>query len=131
MGSIHLQPLYDEAFFHAEVQNATVAIEQARARFSEASRMDGFSFEVVVPEPELTDDAWLAGQLVAPLVYFCQSLGAPPPACPGIFVSLFAGRTLYCVIAAEVIAWASHEIGMSVEDLVERYGTHELGAEPR
>ena len=129
MSSINLQPLFDEAFFHADVESATLAIEQARARFSEEAQLDGFSFEVVVPE--LADEAWLAGQLVGPLVYFCQSLGAPPPACPGIFVSLFAGQKLHCVIAAEVIAWAGRELGMSTDDLIERYGTHEMEAPPR
>ena len=123
MGTIQLQSLLDEAFFQSEVESATRAIEQARARFSEASKLDGFSFEIIVPE--VVDDAWLSGQLIGPLVYFCQSLGAPPPACPGIFVSLFSGSRLYCVIAAEVIAWAGRELGMSSDELIERYGTHE------
>lgn len=129
MSTLDLQPLLDEAFFHAEVEDATRAIEQARERFSAAAHTDGFSFEVVVP-PE-PDDDWLAGRVVGPLVYFCESTGAPLPACPGVFVSFFRGRELACVLAAEVLAWARARLGLTDEELAERYGTHELETAPR
>lgn len=118
-----LAPLFQLAFHATDVVDATQAIEQARARFSAEAKLDGFSYEVVVPgEP---DRDWLAERLLKPLVYFCESRGSPIPACPGVFVSLFAGRRLYCIVAAEVIAWASRELGVDVAGLRMQYGLHE------
>jgi hypothetical protein len=123
MGTIDLAPLCAEAFFTCEPTNASEAIDEARGRFSDAAKMDGFSYEVSAPERP--DREWLIEGLVRPLIYFCESSGAPLPACPGVFVSLFVGQRLFCIVAAEVIAWAGALLGEEVKDLGVLYGTHE------
>ena len=43
-----------------------------------------------------------------------------------MFVSLFHGDNVYFVAAADVISWAEQELQMSVRELDELYGTHEI-----
>jgi hypothetical protein len=121
--AIDLGPLLRLAFHTSDVTDATRAIEEARARFSEVAKLDGFSFEVVVPSA--VDGDWVLDRVIRPLVYFCESRGAPPPACPGVFVSLFVGSRVHCVVGAEVLAWASRELGVSIPELHARYGLEE------
>jgi hypothetical protein len=111
------------AFHSSDVVDATQAIEEARARFAAEAKMDGFSYEVMVPAAPDLD--WMKDRLLRPLIYFCESRGAPVPACPGVFVSLFAGRNLHCVLGSEVLAWASRELGVPTADLQTRYGLGE------
>jgi Ala-tRNA(Pro) deacylase len=120
---IDLGPLLGLAFHSSDVLDATQGIEEARARFAAESKMDGFSYEVMVPT--VPDADWVRDRLVRPLIYFCESRGAATPACPGVFVSLFTGRKLHCVLGSQVLAWASSELGVPTADLQTRYGLKE------
>jgi hypothetical protein len=63
--------------------------------------------------------------VLRPLIYFCQSTGAAPPNCPGVFMSFFHGGRVYCVLGAEVIAWAAQQLAIEPQALIDRYGTGE------
>jgi len=118
-----IRPLFDEAFYTDEASRATEAIARARDAVSAAGRLDGVSLEIVVPERP--DERWLRERVLHPLIYYCQSTGASAPACPGVFVTLFHGDRLSCVLGAEVIAWAARLLGVAEQALVDEYGTHE------
>jgi hypothetical protein len=124
-----LHALLQEAFLEDEARHATEAIDRAHAMLAQAANLAGFNFELSIPDG--ADDRWLEEQLVRALVYLCQSRGTPPPACAGVFVSLYVGERLYCILAAEVVAWASEQLHVSEDELADRYGTHETGAAPR
>ena len=116
--SLDLSPLFALAFLTADAACANAAIDEARGITG------GRSYEVLVP-PE-PDAAWLEGALVSKLVYFCEAMRAPLPACAGVFVSLFVGERLCVVPAADVIAFACEALGVSSDELVRRHGTGEV-----
>jgi hypothetical protein len=126
---MNIDSLLQEAFFHDDALRATQLIDTARAQVAAAAHVDAFSMEVVVPDQP--DETWLAEHVLRPLVYFCQSTGVPPPACAGVFVTFFRGEQLYCVLAAEVIAWSARQLGVDDKAILERYGTHEDEHSPR
>ena len=116
--SLDLSPLFALAFLTSDATRASAALDEAR------EIAGGRSYEVIVPAaPDL---AWFEGALVSKLVYFCESTRAPLPACPGVFVSLFAGDRLHTVLAADVIAFACTALGVSPDELVRRHGTGEV-----
>jgi hypothetical protein len=116
--TIDLSPILARAFFTAGAADATAALDEARALSS------GRSWEIVVPaEP---DAAWLEGTLLKKLVYFCETTRAPLPGCGDVFVSFFAGERLFCVAAADVIAFAGEALGLSTDEMVARHGTGEV-----
>lgn len=120
-----LTRLIERAFFYDRpLRNATESIARARAAFAALTQGDGASFEVVAPLD--ADEAWVHRDLLQPLVYFCESEGRTLPRCPGVFLSLFVDDALYCIGAAEVIAWAGDALGLTADELRARYGTHEL-----
>jgi hypothetical protein len=118
--SLDLSPLLARAFHTSEAPRATIAIAEARDLQPEGSR----SYEVIVPAG--ADRAWLETALVKKLVYYCESTRAPLPACGGVFVTLFVGEHLYCVLASDVIAFACDALGTTSESLVQRFGTGEV-----
>jgi hypothetical protein len=122
--AIDLNGLLQKAFFVEQVQNATEAIERARARFAAATKTAGLDFEAVVPP--YPDELWVKERLLRPIIYYCDSEGLPLPACPGVFASLFLGDRLYCVAVADVLGWGCEQLGLGVEELHDRYGTHEI-----
>ncbi|HEX7838493.1 MAG TPA: STAUR_1299 family protein [Kofleriaceae bacterium] len=122
--SIDLSPLLEKAFFAEEVQNASEAIEHALEKFEHTTHTSGRPYEFVAPTDP--DEPWLRDQLVARLVYVCESEGAPVPKCGSGIVALFVGRWLYGIPAEDVVRWASERLGTSVEQLRAQYGTHEL-----
>src|SRR5436190_21312282 len=101
---IDLSRLLDKAFFTEEhVVNATEAITRANDRYLELANGGGASFDIVAPlEP---DENWARERVLHPLVYYCESKGATLPRRAGLFVSLFAGDKLYCLVPQDVIAW--------------------------
>ncbi len=127
---MNIDSLLKEAFFEGDAFSATPIIETARARVSAEANVDGFSFEVVVPDE--ADADWLRERVLRPLIYFGESAGMPPPACPGVFVTFFRGDRVYCVLGAEVIAWAAQQLGADEQALIREYGPGEReGAAPR
>jgi hypothetical protein len=118
-----IKSLLGEAFFTDDAKQATSAIGQARARVTEEGKVGAVSLEVVVPEQ--ADESWLHERVLHPLIYFCQSTGSPPPECTGVFISFFYGDRVYCVLGAEVIAWAAGQLHVEAQELADSYGTGE------
>jgi hypothetical protein len=116
---VDIKSLLREAFVNDRAENATSAIDRARARVAEVGGIAGRSLEVVVPERP--DEGWLRERVLGPLVYFCESTGAAPPSCAGVFMSFFYGGRLYCVLGAEILAWAS-ELGIRWQGLTPGLG---------
>jgi hypothetical protein len=122
---IDLKPLIEKAFYEEQpVRNATQSIEKAAGEFATRTRTDGVSFEVVAPRDP--DETWVHRSLLQPLVYFCECEGRPIPRCPGVFLALFVGDALYCIPVPDVIDWTRDQLGLTAEELRDRYGTHEL-----
>jgi hypothetical protein len=120
---MNIDPLLEEAFFDDEAVRATQSIELARDHVSKLAQLDAFSLEVVAPE--FPDEAWLRERVLRPLIYFCQSTGAAPPACAGVFVTFFHRGRIKCVLGAEVLAWGAKQLGVDAQSLIDRYGTGE------
>ncbi|SRR6266542_1582609 len=122
--AIDLDRLTSKAFYVEEnVRNATEALQRAAEKYIATYKTGGVSFELVVPPgPE---ESWARERLLRPLVYYCESEGAPIPKCPGVFLSLFRGANLYCITVADVVEWAGAQLGVTAEQLSELYGTHE------
>lgn len=114
---MEIDSLLNEAFLIADPMRATAAIDEARQRVATEGKLGAFSLEVVVPED--ADDRWLEDRLLRPLVYVSESIGTPAPDCPGVFVSFFARGRLFCVLGAEVIAWAAARRRCSPAELAE------------
>ena len=120
---MEIKSLLQEAFFTDDATRATSAIEEARTRVTREAKVGAFSLEVVVPEQP--DELWLRERVLRPLIYFCQSTGAPPPNCTGVFLTLFHHDRVHCVLGAEVLAWASAQLKIETQALIDRYGTAE------
>jgi hypothetical protein len=115
---LDLSPLLALAFLTADAAHANAALDEARGLTG------GRSYEVVVPPAP--DAAWFERALVSKLVYFCEVMRAPLPACAGVFVSLFVGDRLYLLHAVDVIAFACEALAVSPDELVQRHGTGEV-----
>jgi hypothetical protein len=126
---MNLDELLDEAFLVANQANATRAIAEARDLIAREGHLDGVSYEIVVPAG--ADETWIKDKVLAPLVYFCASRGASPPACPGVFLSIFSGGHVYFVLAAEALAWMKERLALDDRELIARYGTGETEAPGR
>lgn len=116
---MEIDSLFQEAFLIADPMRATEAIGEARQRVATEGKTGGFSLEVVVPAD--ADERWLEARVLRPLVYLGESIGAPAPDCPGIFLSFFARDRLFCVLGAEVIAWAAARQKRSPAELAQAY----------
>jgi hypothetical protein len=118
-----IKSLLKESFHSDDAKLATLAIETARERIETEANTGAFSLEVLVPK--VPDERWLRERVLRPLIYFAQSAGVPPPSCTGVFVSLFHRSRIYCVLGAEVIAWAAEQLGVTEQSLIAQYGTGE------
>jgi len=116
---MEIKSLLRAAFFTDDAKRATSAIEQARARVTDHAKVEAFGLEVTVPKRP--DEVWLRERVLRPLLQFCKATGALPPSCTGAFVTFFHHDRVYCVLGAEVLAWASAELQMEPEALTERY----------
>jgi hypothetical protein len=122
--AIDLKPLLARAFFVEKVRDATQSIERAREKYEQLAYAGALSLEYVVPPDP--DEGWLRERLLRSVVYFCESEGRSLPRGAGVFISLFAGDSLYCLTVPELLAWADEALGLSVDELRTLYGTHEL-----
>lgn len=120
---MNIDSLLQQAFFVDDAMRATAAIEDAREQIMATDRVGAFSLEVVVPPQP--DETWLREHVVRPIIYYCSSSGMAIPGCSGMFVTFFRDNKVYCVRAAQVVAWASKELGTDVDLLIEEYGTGE------
>ena len=106
-----IKSLLRRAFFSDDARRATSAIEQARVEVGASAPVDPFCLEVVVPRRP--DDRWLRDRALRPLQHLCRLLGSPPPECAGAFVAFFHHDRVYCVLGAEVLAWASARLELN------------------
>ena len=120
---MEIKTLLKEAFHSDDAKIATTAIESARARVEAEAKVGAFSLEVVVPKRP--DERWLRERVLRPLIYIAQSAGTPPPSCTGLFLTFFHRSRVYCVLGAEVIAWAAEQLGVFEQALIDQYGTGE------
>ncbi|HEY8206421.1 MAG TPA: STAUR_1299 family protein [Myxococcaceae bacterium] len=96
-------------------------VEMARVREQEGG-LSGLatSYELVLPAERAAEH--LVNQVLPRLVYFLECRGARPPNCAGVFVSIFSGDQLYFVRAGDMVEELSRLSGLSLEQMVERYG---------
>jgi hypothetical protein len=126
--SIDLSALFETQVYVEDVQSASEAIAHALEEYESKSHIGARVFEVVAPDDP--DEAWVTERLVHPLIYFCESEGFSIPNCRGVLVALYVGNTLHAIAAEQVIRWAAEEIGSTVENLHDRFGTHESTTSP-
>ena len=122
--AIDLQPLFDDAFYAEEVQNASESFARALEKYEATQHVGARPFEVVVPDEP--DEQWVREGLLQPLIYFCDSEGAVMPNCGGVVVLMFVGSQLYGIVADRVVRWASELLHVPPEQLTAQYGTHEV-----
>ena len=115
-----LAPLMDLAFDHAKAADANAAISRVRDEqgddFGQAT-----SYELLLPPRGEVEH--LTAKVLPKLVYFLECRGSKLPHCGGVFVSLFVGDELHFLHAADVVAELSRLSGLSMEELVKRYGS--------
>jgi hypothetical protein len=128
--------LLDLAYRNVPAAEANSAIAEARQQAAEAGAAPARplrddhssvplsrSYELVL-DPT-TDWQRFASDTLPRLVYHLESVGARPPLCKGIVIAAFVGERLYFLQAADVVRHAAEAIGISVDELFRRHGTHE------
>jgi hypothetical protein len=131
-----ISALLDLAYRDVPAAEANAAIAQARQQAAEAGaaparplRGDDSavplsrSYELVL-DPA-TEWQRFAADALPRLVYHLESVGAHPPLCKGIVIAAFVGDRLYFLHAADVVRHAADALGISVDELFRRHGTHE------
>jgi hypothetical protein len=131
-----LSRLLELAYRTVPAAEANTAIAQARREAAQSGaaaarplREDASpvplsrSYELVL-DPA-ADWQGFANDALPRFVYHLESVGAHPPVCKGIVVAAFVGDRLYFLHASDVVRRAAELIGISVEELFRRHGTHE------
>ncbi|HZN94615.1 MAG TPA: STAUR_1299 family protein [Myxococcales bacterium] len=113
-----VQALLERAFHRARAAEANV--EMARVREQEGGFAQATSYELVLPTERAVEH--LTARVLPRLVYFLECRGSRLPHCAGVFVSIFAGDDLYFVRASDMVVELSRLSGLSLEEMVERYG---------
>ena len=114
-----VQALLERAFHRARAVEANAAM--ARVREQEGSDLaQATSYELVLPAERAVEH--LTARVLPRLVYFLECRGSRLPHCAGVFVSIFAGDDLYFVRASDMVVELSRLSGLSLEEMVERYG---------
>ncbi|WNG36387.1 hypothetical protein F0U61_23945 [Archangium violaceum] len=107
------------AFDRAPALEANQAI--ARIRDQEGDELSGStSYELVLPAENVR--SYLLDYTLPRLVDYLESSGAKLPHCGGVFLSVFAGDTLYFLHAKDVVELLSRWSGLSMAELKTRYG---------
>jgi hypothetical protein len=116
-----LRELLLPAFREVDAREANEAIASARREKAGSDSGDELrSYELVLT----TWDAFVREQ-VGKLVYHLESMGAHLPDCRGVLISAFLGDRLYFVEAHAFVAQAGRMLGLTAEQLSERYGLGE------
>jgi len=120
-----LRELLEPAFREVPAREANLAIARARRERAGSDPDDDDapalrSYEVVLS----TWETFVREQLPK-LVYHLESVGAHLPECRGVMISAFAGERLFFVDAKALVARLCRMIGLSADQLVNRYGTGE------
>lgn len=119
-----LEALMAGALHHASPADANQAIAAARAHLG-GEFTEALSYEIVVPA--LDPDGYLTQRALPKLVYFLDCRGAKLPSAPGVFVSLFTPAGLYFLDAGEVVQVLARARGLTLAELVHRYGQTGVG----
>ncbi|MHB8878614.1 MAG: STAUR_1299 family protein [Myxococcaceae bacterium] len=119
-----LEALLARAFHRARAADANAELEAVRLSSLEQSGAELLSYEVLVPEQEPI--RYLVEALLPKLVYFLECRGAKLPRAPGVFAALFVGDGLYCLHASDLLDELMKLSGLSVEQLVERWGANSV-----
>jgi hypothetical protein len=114
-----LSTVLGRAFHQARAAEANQAIAAQREQHT-APGKDTVSYEVVVSQQETLEA--LAQRVLPRLVYFLDCRGLKLDAAAGVFLSLFVGETLYFVHASDFVAALAPASGLSLAELVEKYG---------
>jgi hypothetical protein len=114
-----LQPLLDRAFHRSPAAEANQAIAEQREQHGGPGK-DAVSYEVVLSSDETLET--VAEKVLPRLVYFLDCRGLKLDAAAGVFVSLFVGETLYFVHASDFIAAVAGLSGLSLAELVKKFG---------
>jgi hypothetical protein len=112
--------LLRSAFRTAPGREANEAIERVRREQSGEEGDEPRSYELV-----LTGWEPFEKEQLPKLVYHLESIGSHLPGCSGVFIAAFTGDELRFLHARDLLAEAGRMLGLSAEDLVERYGTGE------
>lgn len=116
-----LGELLRRAFRKAPGREANEAIAQVRREQGSGEEGDEpRSYEMVLTGWEAFEKEQLPK-----LVYHLESIGSHLPRCSGVFIAAFSGDELSFVHARDLVAEAGRMLGLSPEQLVERYGTGE------
>jgi len=122
-----LQRLLDRAFERAPAPEANERINAIRDRLGRQA--PARSYEVTAPAA--AGLSWFEQAMMPRLVYYLESVGASPPEASGLFVSLFAGSELYFLHVRDIFAFATEALGISTEQMLERWGTGERPERPQ
>lgn len=114
--------LLRSAFRTAPGREANEAIERVRSEqgSGEEGGDEPRSYELV-----LTGWEPFEKEQLPKLVYHLESIGSHLPGCSGVFIAAFTGDELRFLHARDLLAEAGRMLGLSPEQLVERYGTGE------
>lgn len=107
------------AFSQAPAVEANEAIARTRTELGDGLSWAS-SYELVLPAEDVRRH--LLEHTLPRLVDYLESTGAKLPHCGGVFLSVFAGDTLYFLHARDVVALLSDWSGLSMGELKQRYG---------
>lgn len=114
-----LTQVLERAFHRGEARDANREISAQREQHG-VGGTDAVSYEVVLdPQASLRQ---VFEQVMPKLVYFLDCRGLKLDATSGVFMSVFVGETLYFVHASDFIAAVAPSSGLSLDELVRKYG---------
>lgn len=120
-----LQKLLDAAFDKAPATEANVAISRVRDEHTARLGAPAWSYEVLLPATGGSN--YLVSETLPRLIYFLASRGSAIGV--EVFLSLFAGDTLYFISVPDALPILSEWSGISVDDMRKRW-SEGFGAAP-
>jgi hypothetical protein len=126
-----MSPLLEQldalAFDRASPSEANQAIEAVRLARG-GGLAPALSYELALPG--LGPDEFLTQRALPKLVYFLDCRGAKLPNAPGVFVSLFTAEGLLFFDAGVLVQALATARGLTLAELVRRYGEGGVGDPP-
>lgn len=119
-----LDTLFDRAFERVPAAEANAAMAAVRERLASGGA-PALSYEAVLPEDAGMEH--LEQKVLPRLVYFLDCRGAPLPTAAGVFLSIFRGDGLYFLHTEDFFDVLSQATGLSMEEMVTRYGAASVG----
>jgi hypothetical protein len=120
-----LGDLLSTAFRQVPAREANVAIARVRREQAGGDPDDDDAPTIRAYEMVLSTWAAFVSEQLPKLVYHFESLGAHLPDCKGIVVAAFLGDRLYFAESKAFVSRACALLGVTPEQLVQRYGTGE------